>query len=213
MRGKPQSQTIDLPPLCVRAEVNSIDDEARTADLIFSTGAAVERMDWWTGKKYIERLGMKPENLRLERLNSGAPLLDAHSSYSITDQIGVVEPDTARIEKGKGVATVRFSRREAVESIWSDVKDRILRSVSVGYRILRFEETPGVDGGLTTRLATLWEPFEVSLVPMPADVGAKVRAGDKSNTNQCVIVRMAQDEDRIRRFRLAAARGERSRTC
>jgi hypothetical protein len=45
------------------------------------------------------------------------------------------------------------------------------------------------------------------MVPMPADAGAQVRSGDKSNTNQCVIVRMTQDEDRMRRFRLALARG------
>lgn len=209
MRAQPHTQTIDLPPLCLRAQVGtgSINEDKRTVDLIFSTGAPVQRMDYWTGKKYIERLGMKPENIQLDRLNSGAPLLDSHSAYNLSSQIGVVEPDSAKVVKGQGVATVRFSRRPEVEPIWGDVKDRILTAVSVGYRVLRFEETAGVDGGIPTRLATLWEPHEVSLVSMPADIGAKVRGEDKSQLNQCVLVTLAsvRDADRLRHFRLANA--------
>jgi len=208
MRAQPRAgTTIELPPLSVRATVRTINEEARTVDLVFSTGAAVERFDWWTGKRYIEKLSMDPAHVRLQRLNAGAPLLDAHSAYSIADQIGAVEPDSAKMVKKEGRATVRFSRREAVEPIWQDVRDAIITSVSVGYRVHRFEETTGKDGAIPTRLATDWEPFEISLVPMPADAGAKVRDGDKSNANQCVIVRVASDEDRVRRFKLALARG------
>lgn len=208
MRGA-QPQIIELPPLDFRAAVSTVNEESRSVELIFSTGAAVERMDWWSGKRYIEKLSMEPSAVKLDRLNAGGPLLDAHSAYSITDQIGAVEPGTAKIVKGEGRATVRFSRRDAVESIWQDVKDGIIRSVSVGYRVHKFEETAGKDGAVPTRLATLWEPYEISLVPMPADTGAKVRR-DQIETNQCVIVTrdlaVLADADRQRRLRLAAAR-------
>jgi hypothetical protein len=199
--------TVDMPALCVRASVGTVNKEARTVDLIFSTGAAVDRMDPWTGKRYREVLSMDPAHVRLDRLNAGAPLLDAHSAYSIASVIGAVQPGSARLEKGQGLATVRFSKRDAVEPIWNDVVDEIIRSVSTGYKVYKFQEDTPRDGGIPTRTAIDWEPFEVSMVPMPADVGARVRSGDKTHTNPCVIIaRVVEDADRQRRFRLAAAR-------
>ncbi|HVJ24106.1 MAG TPA: peptidase U35, partial [Burkholderiales bacterium] len=105
-------ETVDIPPLCVRAEVGAINDETRTIELIFSTGAPVVRYDWYSGKRYREVLSMKPEHVRLERMNAGAPLLDSHSAWSVGDVLGVVEESSARIEKGKGLASVRFSKRD-----------------------------------------------------------------------------------------------------
>ena len=205
------SQTIDVPPLSVRAEVATVDEAARTVQLVFSTGAAVERYDWMSGKRYREVLSLKPGDVVLDRLNSGAPLLDAHSAYSITDQIGVVEPGTVKLTAKEARATVRFSKRAAVEPIWTDVKDGVIRSVSVGYRILKFEETAGENGGIPTRVATRWEPYEISLVPMPADAGAQIRS-HQIETNKCEIVTRSADEpcvadaDRRRRLQLALAR-------
>jgi hypothetical protein len=95
-------QTVDMPALCVRASVGTVNNEARTIDLIFSTGAAVDRMDPWTGKRYREVLSMDPAHIRLDRLNAGAPLLDTHSGYSIADVLGAVQPGSARVEKGSG---------------------------------------------------------------------------------------------------------------
>jgi hypothetical protein len=195
MRGNPAGRTaaaaapmaVDLPPLCVRAEVASVSDENRTVDLIFSTGAGVERMDWWTGDRYIEQLALSPKNVRIERLNAGGPLLDAHSAYSISDQIGTVEPGSVKLTGKEARATVRFSKRAQVEPIWQDVRDGIIRSVSVGYRVHKFEEEKS-GNQLPVRTAVDWEPFEISLVPMPADAGARVRSGDKTGTNTCVIV-------------------------
>jgi hypothetical protein len=179
-----------------------VNTEARTVDLVFSTGASVDRMDFWTGKRYREVLSLKPGHVRLDRLNASAPLLDAHSAYSVGDVIGTVEPKTARIDKGQAMATVRFSKRAAVEPIWEDVRDGIIRAVSVGYRVYKFEEATGADSAIPVRTAIDWEPFEVSLVAMPADAGAKVR-GDRLDLNPCVILTRSTDADRDRRLRLA----------
>ena len=205
MQGLQQSKTIDIPPLAFRADVATINESARTVELIFSTGAAVERYDWMSGKRYREVLSLKPEHIILDRLRSGAPLLDAHSAYSITDQIGVVEADSVKLTAKEARATVRFSKRAAVEPIWTDVKDGVIRSVSVGYRVHRFEEVEGKDGAIPTRTATSWEPYEISLVPMGADTGARVRAKD-IETYPCVLVTRGDDADRVRRLRLARAR-------
>lgn len=205
MRTATAPTSIELPPLCFRADVQTVDSDKRTAELIFSTGAPVTRYDWATGSRYIEQLSMKAEHVDLARLNASAPLLDSHSAWSISDQIGVVEPGSARIEAGKAMATVRFSKRDAVEPIFQDVRDGILRAVSVGYRVNQVVETQGKNGALATRLATNWTPFEVSLVPMPADIGAKVR-GDSAAMNSCLVLRSMNDADRLRRLRLASAR-------
>jgi hypothetical protein len=182
-----KERTVDLPALCVRAEIASFNEEKRTVDVVFSTGAGVERMDWFTGKRYIEQLEISREAIQLDRLNSGAPLLDSHSSWSVRDQLGAVVPGSARIENGKATATIKFSARDAVAPIVRDVKDGIVTAVSVGYRVSRYEETSAKDQELPIRTAKRWTPYEVSLVSMPADVGAKVRSGDKTDTNQCVI--------------------------
>lgn len=203
MRG---SQTIDVPPLSVRADISSIDEQARTVDIIFSTGAGVERYDYYSGKRYIEKLSMEPKHVRLDRLNAAGPLLDTHSAWSVADIFGAVVEGSARVEKGKCLATVRFSKRDDVEGVWRDVLDRIIRSFSTGYKTYKVEED--TTSKMPIRTAIDWEPYEVSLVPMPADVGARVRSGDKSLANQCVIVaaRAAADHDRLRRLKLATAR-------
>jgi len=202
---------LELPALQLRANVGSVDVTERTVELRFSTGAPVTRYDWWTGKRYIETLSLKKEHVRLDRMNAGAaPLLDTHSAFSVHDILGAVEPNSAQLLAKEARVTVRFSDRAEVEPIWRDVTRGIIRSVSVGYNVYKYEETTGADGKLPTRHAIDWEPYEVSMVPMPADYRAQVRAGDKSQFHPCAVVmrvdHAAADADRSRRFRLALAR-------
>lgn len=172
-----------------------MDKEARTVELVFSTGAAVERYDWRTGGRYMEVLSLKPGHVRLGRLNGGAPLLDAHSAYSLSDQIGVVVSKSAKVTGTEGRATVRFSKRDSVEPVFQDVQDGIYRNVSVGYRVYKFAEDVADENKIPTRTAIDWEPYEISMVPMPADAGAQTRDGDKSQTNQCVIVTRSESKE------------------
>lgn len=201
-------ETRDIPPLSIRADVvpASLNEDARSVELVFSTGAPVERVEWWSGKRFIEKLSLKPESIRLDRLNAGGPLLDAHNAWSVADQIGAVVPGSVKLTAKEARATVQFSKREAVEPIWQDVRDGILRNVSVGYRVHKFEETAATEGKPTVRLATDWEPFEVSMVPMGADPRARVRAELPAQLNPCVFVRSISDVDRDRVLRLARAR-------
>jgi hypothetical protein len=192
--------TIDVPPLSIlaRAALETINESDRSVELVFSTGAPVTRYDWMKDTRYLEVLEISPKAIRTERLNT-APLLDAHSAWSITDQIGTVVANTFRIENGQAIVRVRFSRRAAVDPIWQDVKDRILQNVSVGYRVHKFEEDASNPAAMPVRTATDWEPFEVSMVPMPADTGARVRDGRDVATNQCVLTRKenaVQNENR-----------------
>lgn len=184
---------VQQSPLDFRAAVGSVDEDTRTVDLTFSTGADVVRYDWMADKRYIERLSMDPKHVRLERLNAGAPLLNTHSSYSLADQMGVVVDGSASVDGKLGRASVRFSKRADVEPFYQDVRDKVIRNVSVGYRVYRFEESAGKGNALPVRLATDWEPYEVSLVPMPADTGAQVRGAKPVDTNPCVLVTRLQE--------------------
>ena len=160
--------------LTLRATVEATSNTAdKTAELIFSSGAGVMRRDVF-GTLFREFLSLNPKHVRLERLNSGAPLLDNHQQTSVRNVIGVVVEGSARVAAGReGRATVRFSNRPEVASIYQDVKDRIVRNVSVGYVVHEYQETRL--GENVIRTAVDWEPYELSLVTMPADVGARVR--------------------------------------
>jgi hypothetical protein len=187
-----KTQRVELPALDLRADVHaeSVDVAARTVDVIFSTGAPVERYDWRADTRYLETLSLKPKDVRLKRLNNGAPFLNTHSAWRLDDVLGVVVPGSARIAEGQARATVRFSSRADVEPIWQDVRDGIVRHVSVGYRVHRYEQQDG-DGKIPIRHAVDWEPYEISAVPMGADDDAKVRSEEKTATNPCEIVTRA----------------------
>jgi hypothetical protein len=172
-------------------ELDEADDETREIDVTFTTGAGVERYDWRSGERYIETLSLDPAHVRLGRLNSGASLLDSHSSYALADIVGAVVPGTAALTKKEGRARVRFSKRDEVAGIWRDVKDKIIRFLSFGYIVHRYEETPAGKGSgnkLPIRKAIDWEPYELSLVPIPADAGAQTRGQRPAVANRCTIV-------------------------
>ena len=101
-----EENIIDLP-LQTRADVRlqseTIDAEARSVEVVWSTGATVRRTDLWTGKRYDEVLSLDPRHVDLSRLNSGAPLLNAHGAFDLANVIGVVE--RAWIARSEGQPT------------------------------------------------------------------------------------------------------------
>lgn len=144
---------------------------------------------------------MDPAHVRLGRLNAGAPLLDTHGSYSVRDMLGAVVPGTAVMKGKEGRATVQFSKRADVDGIWGDVQDGTLRNVSVGYRVYAFEEVTPKGNALPIRTATDWEPFEISMVPMPADAGAQVRDGKPvEGANPCTVTVRTADQSQEQRM-------------
>jgi hypothetical protein len=151
--------------------------EERTVEVVWTTGAQVRRASWSRGD-YIEELSLAPSAVRLERLNKGAPLLDSHDSLGLRNVMGVVE--RAWLNGAEGRALVRFSRRDDVEPIFQDVRDGILRNISVGYKTHRVERDEA--GATPVERAVDWEPYELSLVSIPADAGAQVRSEEPPAT-------------------------------
>lgn len=165
------------PKMTRAAEIraSSFDETDNTIELVFTTGAKVRRYSWSEGA-YDEELVVDGGSVRLGRLNAGAPFLDTHSDYRLASVLGSVVPGSARVEKGKGYAKVVLSKREEVRGIVQDIRDGVIRNVSVGYRYHKVEKTDGQDGDPALWRVIDWEPLEISAVPIPADPGAQVRS-------------------------------------
>jgi len=181
---------LDLPMQTRLAPIGEVNAETRTAHLVWSAGGRVKRFDWERGQYYMEELSLQPGHVRLDRLNNGAPLLDTHNRWDLSGVLGVVESGSARVDGREGSADVRFSKREEVDTIFRDVKDKIIVNVSCGYRVLRMEQLPPDERseGLMVYRAIDWEPMELSLVPIGADAGAGVRSPEKDRTYPCEII-------------------------
>src|SRR3990172_3777808 len=173
------SQPLPLGSRLATFQPETFNAETRSVDVVFTTGAQVRRFSFFSGD-FIEELSTKREHVRLDRLNKGAPLLDSHNGHGVRNVLGVIEK--AKMVDGEGRATIRFSKRADIDPILADVKDGILRNISVGYMVHRAEEAGEVDGVKVIR-AIDWEPAELSLVSVPADSGAQVRGGE--NINSC----------------------------
>lgn len=159
---------------------DTFNEENRTIEVIFATETAVRMYDWERETMVDEVLICTSEAGDLTRLNNGAPLLDNHRDYGKTEEcvVGVVE--SARFENGRGIALVRFSNSEDDTKLMNKVKDGIVTGVSVGYNVseYRVERREGVRD---IYRATKWEATEISLTPVQADAGARVRSEETTN--------------------------------
>lgn len=142
----------------LQVERAAIDEEGRTATLAFASETPYER--YWG----IEILDLGPASMRQGRLRTGANLLVDHDTRDVVGVIESVEVGADRMAR----AVVRFGKSARAEEVWQDVRDGIRRNVSVGYMIHRAQLVEERDGVETYRV-TDWEPFEVSLVSVPAD--------------------------------------------
>jgi hypothetical protein len=173
----------DALPMQTRlAPVSSIDAEARTIGLVWTTGASVRRrrFDWDSMRtvNYDEILIVSEKAIDLSRLNAGAAVLDSHNAYTTQAQVAVVE--RAAIRDGEGIATIRFPKSgvdESADRLFALVADRIVRNVSVGYSIdkVRVEKSETA-GEVEKWFVERWTPYELSFVTIGADPGAQVRA-------------------------------------
>lgn len=192
-----KTETLNLPLLGREASVraDSIDVEARTIEVVWTTGATVQRARWegWDDRiEYDEELEVTPEALRLERLNDGGPFLDSHRAWGgVSTVLGSVVPGSVRIEGGKGYATIRLTAADDAIPAVQRILERTINKVSVGYKVHRYEITKK-DGAREKWRAVDWEPFEISAVAMPADIGSTIRSeqsGEAPRLHPCVIVR------------------------
>lgn len=131
-------------------------EDDRTLEFPFASEEPVER---YFG---MEVLSMSDDAMDMSRLNDGAPLLYQHDADKI---VGVV--DRAYIKDKRAYAKVRMANNELGREMQELIKDGIIRNVSFGYKINAVDEDRSTDP--VTYRATSYQPFEVSLVTIPAD--------------------------------------------
>ncbi len=159
-------------------EPSTYNAESGTVNVIFSTGADVQRRDHLG--PFLERLSMIPADWELSA-RRGAPVLDHHNRASVHAVLGVVEQ--AAIEGGRGVAVVRFGTRPEVRGIAADVAAGIIRQTSIGYTVR--EWTDSTEGNVRVRTARGIKPLELSFTAIGADPGATTRStGGSMDLNQ-----------------------------
>ena len=137
-------------------------EDQRTIEATLSTETPVMRSG------YREILRHDDESVNLERASDGTlPLLWGHDQEQL---IGVAE--NCRVYGGRLRARLRFSESTRGEEIWTDVKQGIVRGISIGYFIDDYtEDSEELRGDV---VATRWTPFEASCVSVPADAAAGI---------------------------------------
>lgn len=188
---QPNPVTRLMPPQLMEARLlpATYNAEANTIEVSWGQGVRVRRYDWWNERYYDEELAMDPAAVDMTRLQSGsAAVLIDHNRYSVTSQIGVVE--SASIVNGEGRATLRLSQRDEVAGIVKDILGGIIRNISVGYTVQRYQIDEGV-GEVPVYRAVEWQPNEISFVTVPADATATTRNSPESTqgASPCVFTR------------------------
>jgi len=184
-QGEKAPDEKNVLPLQMRAafKPGTLDTEARTMEVVFGSDKPV-RMYTWEYGAINEELSFDSAHVRMDRLNAGAPVLDNHDSYgSVLDTVvGVIEK--AWSDGKKGYAKLRFAKTEKAEKILEMARDGILQNVSVGYAVHKYMRTKATEKDkLDHYKAVDWEPYEISMVAVPADSDAKVRSLKMADEN------------------------------
>ena len=149
-----------------------INEEERSIEFPFSSEEPVNR-----GYLGNEILDHREGAIDFSRLNDSAPLLFNHDPNK---PIGVVEK--AWLKDKRGYARVRFSDNPFPSEVYNDVKNGILRGVSVGYTVNKTEQ---LKDEKDTYIVRSWFPAEISIAVIAADAGVGIgRAKEVKEENK-----------------------------
>lgn len=175
VKVKPEMRTLRVDRgsvhLVERAEGEAEDGFVRI-DMSFCSDLPVRQYYWGVGM-VDEVLEHSDGAIRLDRARQFCPVR-ATSHYG--EIVGVVEPDSFRIEGGKLRGRIKFSRNnEMAKTVAGDLVDEVLGNVSIQYEVHRAVlERAGTDEDLPLYRAVDWELFHVAIVGEAADVSVGV---------------------------------------
>lgn len=165
------------------APLETVDQDTRTAEVIFSTGALVAHRVQHNGqvRRMPTRLVLSDGACDLDFLRQSGPVLRSHMQWSLEDVIGTVED--ASISDGQARARIRFLDHDDVDAVWTRVQQGVLRNISAGFEVIEQElrEEDGPNGRpMDVMYFTRWRPVELSVVAVPADKGSFIQSRGKS---------------------------------
>ena len=136
-----------------------VEKQAGSSDVfpcVISSNAPVDRGD------FLEVLSHAPDSVDMSR--APLPLIESHDSGKLN--IGVIED--LKLVGGKLRGLLRLGKSARAQEIKSDIQEGIVGALSVGYRWIKWSDKND------TVTVTRWQPLEVSLVAVPADINAGI---------------------------------------
>lgn len=168
----PQRDALNYREFSIRAE--SVDEKNRSVEAVVTTETPVPMFDW-------ERYEVIPEVLLMKGAEypRQVPFLNAHSRFSVDDQLGSARE--LRVEGDKMLGRMFFA--SASQKEFDKVREGHVTDVSAGYQNLSVVHVPrgqkqtiaGREFTGPVNVVTKWKLREVSLVPIGADEQAKLR--------------------------------------
>lgn len=146
--------------------IRAVEGEGNERKFILSFSSEEPYERWWG----VEILSHSEGAMDLTRLNSIGCVLYNHNRDKVIGKV-----IRAWVENNRGQAEIEFDNDAESDVIYQKVNSGTLKGVSVGYRVTNWEEVAAnkksVDGRFTgpCDIATRWEPYEVSIVSVPAD--------------------------------------------
>lgn len=159
------------------AETPKLDeiDGLKTVDFSFASETPYVRLDYRRWELIEESLKCDASAIAGRRLQDG--LIQFLWNHNIDAVRGVITNIDWR--DGRGYAKAKLSRSPAAEQLYQDIKDEIIKGISLMYRVYEYEtlekavyEGTGWDAELISPekvRAINWEIFEISAVSIPAD--------------------------------------------
>ena len=148
----------------------------------------------------------------MTRINSGAPVVDTHGTWSLQDQFGVVEKAWIDAGTKQCRAKLRLSQRDEWKGVVNDIKLGIIRNISVGYMVYQYEVDESENNPIPVYRAIDWEPAEISFVPVPADYNSGSRSKEGIE-NDVIIIRNTKNSNTMTPEEKAARDLERKRSA
>ena len=170
---------------------NVSETEDGVYDIAFSSETPVQReIDGQYGPQIVNEILVHDsnDNADFSRLNNSASLLFNHN---FDNHLGIIIPGSVRIDSDKiGRAKVKFSKVGVLaQEIKAKVDEGTISKISFGYDL---DEYDLVDDNL---FVTLWSPYEISFVTVPAD--DNVGLGRSININETSLT---LKEKRMKRY-------------
>lgn len=191
----PQTRVAQLEPTTWREADNSL-------EVVWTTGSRRRAYDWFNDQVYEEELAVTPEAVDMTRFEAGTvQVIDSHDTYSgVSAILGIAREGW--IASGEGRARIAFSTDPAKQGVVGDIKGGIIRAMSFGYSVQKYEITRAQDrtDGVNLPLyrAVRWTPMELTFCAVGADPNAGSRAGEVAQTRSqpvhgmpCEFVRAA----------------------
>lgn len=193
MPDSQQSRKLDMPAQTREATIvpATYSDDDASVEVVWTTGARRRAYDWMTDQVYDEELAVDEASVDMARFEAGSvQVLNGHRAGGTDNILGIAQRGWIAGGEGRALIKLRTSTPELAATA-ADVKAGLIRAISFGYSVQRYEITRAQDrtdgGTVPLYRATRWTPQEISFVAVPADPNAGTRS--QLGSHPCELVR------------------------